>query len=112
MPPYSASSKGAAQRGQNLKGWLTIEPYRSAAAATNRSLADAESRKDRPQKVFGSELAGDLAQGFLRQAQLFGDEVDGRSLGDEPLAVGDERQRALQSLDVTRPRREQSLRSG
>lgn len=41
-----------------------------------RLLADAEARKDDAQQVVGAELAGDLVQRVLREAQLFGQQVE------------------------------------
>src|SRR5690348_6929887 len=43
-------------------------------------FADAEAGEDLPQEVVAGELAGDLAQGELRQAQVFGQQLSGPRL--------------------------------
>ena len=48
--------------------------------ARTRLLADAEAGKNAAQEVLGGELAGDLVQGLLGAAELFGDELAGAAV--------------------------------
>src|ERR1700730_9781057 len=68
--------------------------------ARTRLLADAEAGKDPAQEVVGGELAGDLVQGLLGAAKLFGYELAGAAVLELALSFVDVTAGAGEGLQV------------
>src|ERR1700680_5300727 len=60
----------------------TVPRARRAPCHLPQSFSDAEPGEYPPQQILAGELAGDLAQGLLRGAQLLGDQLPGTVLGE------------------------------
>src|SRR6202049_2205915 len=66
-----------------LVSWpRTVPRARRAPCHLPQSFSDAEPGENPPQQILAGELAGDLAQGLLRAAQLLGGQFPGTVLGE------------------------------
>src|SRR5512134_1628383 len=91
---------------------LSRDSDRSVSRRETASFADAEPREDHAEQVVGRELARDRRKRVLRFAELFGEELERRSIGGDVRASGVEMHLGgAQCHEMTRARDERVLLS-